>query len=168
MNLRLIPAAAAMLLALAACGSTGTTTAAGTGAPKSGASAGPSGNARDAQLKFAQCMRENGVEMDDPAEDGRIQFKVGQGTDRSKVEKAQQACQKHLKGVMGDQGGAMDPKRRDQMVKFAQCMRENGIQMADPTESGGVMMTGGPGDEEKMKKAQEACKEFQPGAEKQS
>ncbi|MFI6537735.1 hypothetical protein ACIBHY_35165 [Nonomuraea sp. NPDC050547] len=166
MNLRLIPAAAAMLLALAACGSTSATT--GTGATTAGASASPSGNARDAQLKFAQCMRENGVEMDDPAEDGRIQFKVGQGTDRSKVEKAQKECQKHLKGVMGDQGGAMDPKRRDQMVKFAQCMRENGINVPDPTANGGIMMTGGPGDEEKMKKAQEACKKFQPGAEKQS
>ncbi|MFI6299174.1 hypothetical protein ACIBEJ_46815 [Nonomuraea sp. NPDC050790] len=166
MNLRLVPAAAAMLMALAACGSTSATT--GTGATSAGASASPSGNARDAQLKFAQCMRENGVDMDDPAEDGRIVMKAKPGTDRAKMEKAQQACQKHLKGVMGDGGQSMDPARRDQMVKFAQCMRENGVDVPDPTANGGIMMTGGPGDEEKMKKAQESCKEFRPGAEKQS
>lgn len=67
-----------------------------------------------------------------------------------------------------------DAKKDDKgdMVKFAQCMRENGIDMPDPKESedgGGIVIQaapgddgGGPIDEEKMKTAHEACKKFLP------
>ncbi|MBB6349040.1 hypothetical protein FHU36_005585 [Nonomuraea muscovyensis] len=47
-------------------------------------------------------------------------------------------------------------------VKFAQCMRENGIDMADPQPGKGVMITGKPGSEETMAKAMDACKQYQP------
>ncbi|MFI6505664.1 hypothetical protein [Nonomuraea typhae] len=158
MNLRIVPAVAAILLTLVACGTTST------GATTAGASASPSGNARDAQLKYAQCMRENGVKMDDPGDDGRIVMRLPEGVDKGTVDKAQQKCQEHLKGVMGDRGANADPEARDKMVKFAQCMRENGVEVPDPTANGGIMMTAGPGDGDKMKKAQEACKQFAPGA----
>ncbi|HTJ38263.1 MAG TPA: hypothetical protein VL738_33925 [Dactylosporangium sp.] len=54
---------------------------------------------------------------------------------------------------------------RDEMgVKFAQCMREHGIDMPDPEPGKGPMirMTGGPGGEEKMNKAMEACRQYNP------
>ncbi|WP_336209474.1 hypothetical protein [Nonomuraea sp. LPB2021202275-12-8] len=55
---------------------------------------------------------------------------------------------------------SLSPDERN--VKWAQCMRENGIDVPDPKAGQGIRMTAGPGSEETMTKAREACKEWQP------
>ncbi|WP_327088977.1 hypothetical protein OIE66_42880 [Nonomuraea sp. NBC_01738] len=162
MNLRLIPAAAALLLALAACGGDPATGSTATQTSPGGQSSAGAGTAQDAQLKFAQCMRENGIDVPDP-KDGRIMMKIPEGVPKEKVEKAQKECEKFMQGAVGDKGKAADSAERDKMVKFAECMRENGVDVPDPEANGGIKIEMGPGDQDKFEKAQEACKEFAPG-----
>ncbi|ONI90554.1 hypothetical protein ALI22I_12155 [Saccharothrix sp. ALI-22-I] len=62
--------------------------------------------------------------------------------------------------VAGD--GELD---EDKMRAFAKCMRENGVDMPDPEfdgKGGVAARAGGAIDQEAMKKAEEACKEFMP------
>jgi len=57
---------------------------------------------RDRALEFARCMREHGVDMDDPAPDGRVTMRV-QG-DSPTFRAAQEACG----GMMGAPAGRGD------------------------------------------------------------
>ncbi|MYS78665.1 hypothetical protein [Embleya scabrispora] len=63
-------------------------------------------------------------------------------------------------------GKGDDAARRDQMVKFASCMREHGIDMPDPEPGeGGAMRIGGMAADEassKTEEAMKACEKFQP------
>ncbi|MFD1933061.1 MULTISPECIES: hypothetical protein [Nonomuraea] len=166
MRTRVLVAALPLLLA-AACGSAPSTTAqvASTGDGGTAAAARPSASASmdrdEARLKFAQCMRENGVDMPDPDGSGgiRIQGKKGE---QAKTEAAMKACKQYLDAAAGERK-AMDPAQRDQLLKFAQCMREHGVKMEDPGADGMIKMLGNEGGEQAMKAAQEACKEFAPG-----
>jgi hypothetical protein len=71
-------------------------------------------------------------------------------------------CQSYLQA-----GGKMpdmkDPKVRDQYVKFAQCMREHGVDMPDPGADGGLVFKTKPGSREKLDKARQACQSKLPG-----
>ncbi|MCW2938689.1 MAG: hypothetical protein JWN00_1674 [Actinomycetia bacterium] len=115
---------------------------------------------QDAALKFAQCMRQNGVNMKDP-QAGRIDIQAGPG-DKSKVDAAMKKCQP-IMAAGGKLGTKPDQQHLDQMLKFAQCMRQHGVNMKDPSPGGGVQMVGGPGDKAKMDKAIAACKQYAPG-----
>jgi hypothetical protein len=42
-------------------------------------------------------------------------------------------------------------------LEFAQCMREHGVDMPDPSPNGGITLNARPGDEQKIQEAQEAC-----------
>lgn len=178
-------AAAGLLLtfALAACGS---------GVTPSGVSTlqspntGPGGSAQpsaslspeDAQLAFSQCMREHGVDVPDPVAVGPGGQSGGFGavpiggpnTDPAKLQPAMEACQSLLGQSFGLQGGAADPAQLDNMVKFAGCMREHGIDLPDPdsngnTTFGGPSSSGVPGgnldpSSPQFQAASEACRSF--------
>jgi hypothetical protein len=70
----------------------------------------------------------------------------------------------------GDSDGAgttttvVDPK--EAMLQFAQCMRDHGVDMPDPTEGsgGGVVMKGPTGDKNAVDEADEACASLRPKA----
>ncbi|MCC5576500.1 hypothetical protein IMZ11_12745 [Microtetraspora sp. AC03309] len=165
MNIRLLAAVAPMALALAACGTAAegdgiASAAGGTSAAKPSASASASLDPREAQLKFAQCMREHGVDMADPT-DGKIRVQIPKGMDKGKADSAMKECQPIMEQAVGDKVRADDPEMRDRMVKLAQCMREHGIDMPDPTD-GRLEMKIPEGGEQKLKEAEEACKEFSP------
>lgn len=163
-----LPLVTVALATLAACGndkpSSGVASVDGGGKADPKASPSASMDPKDARLKFAQCMRENGVDMPDPSDDQKgvaIRMKKGQ---QDKMEPAMKKCRPILQagGVMPNMN---DPKVRDQMLKFAQCMRKNGVDMPDPTAEGGLMMRAQRADgasDDTMKKASEACKEFRP------
>lgn len=95
-----------------------------------------------AMLEFAACMRDNGVDIDDPTVDsaGNIEFGRFRGAaqagefDREAMEAAFAACQEHLEGIaLGRGGGDFDVTAlEDTMVEYAACMRDNGYDMADP------------------------------------
>jgi hypothetical protein len=139
---------------------------------------------QDAMLKFAKCMREQGIDMADPTfdADGKggvsigVDSKKGDGPptqiDEKKMDAADKKCQHFMDDVMGD-APQMSPeeqaKFRDQQLDYAKCMREHDIDMADPQiEFDGnktKIMSGGPGkdaphfdpESAKFKAANEAC-----------
>jgi hypothetical protein len=138
MTRRLRPSAALALVALigvisAGCGSDAPS---GTGT----AGAGSANTARGKAVRFAQCMRDNGVSgFPDPDASGELTIDGvvnGSSFDPSSPtwKEALGAC-KHLQppGFMGDQHvTAQEQKLR---LKFAQCMRENGVKdFPDPAK----------------------------------
>jgi len=159
---RLRAGAAGLLLmtALAACSGSGsqsgvaTLKSPGTGSDgNAAASAVPSASLdpEAAQLAFAKCMRDNGVDMPDPvvgAGGGGAAIAVGgDGIDPTKMQKAFEACQTFLGAGQINGGAQIDPAMQDKMVAFAKCMRENGVDMPDPViggaGSGTVTVIGG-------------------------
>lgn len=151
---------------LTACGANGgddgIASAAG-GTAKASASASPSQslNPQDAALKFAQCMRQNGVDMPDPGSDGRFQIRANPGN-QAKVQAAMKKCQHFMQGG-GRFGNLDDPKVRDQMVKFAQCMRQHGVDVPDPQPGKGIQLKVNKGSEAKFQAAQKVCQQYAPG-----
>ncbi|MBX6386429.1 MAG: hypothetical protein IRZ07_26215 [Microbispora sp.] len=165
--LRALGPALGLALALAACGTgpadDGIASAGGaaTGTDAT-ASASATVDRQEAQLKFAQCMREHGVDMPDPGPDGRIRITTKKG-EQATTEKAIKACEHFMKDAVGDKAGADDPEVRDRMVKFAQCMREHGIDVPDPAPGQGIQLKIKKGQEKALEEAQKACEEFAPG-----
>jgi hypothetical protein len=56
---------------------------------------------------------------------------------------------------------ADDPEERGR--QFAQCMRDHGVDMADPTD-GRITVNGQPGQEAQLEEAHEACAQYAPGS----
>ena len=172
-----VPATLALCLLASACGgSSGASSdgvaSAGGAATKTGADKDKKTDPEKAGLDFARCMREHGVDIPDPkaGEGGMVMIGPGgdPGVARSSeppagFEDAHKACEHHLEGLIGEGPGQMDAEAQDKALKFAKCMRENGIDMPDPDFSGGGLRItiGGPGaagpDQETMRKAQEKC-----------
>ena len=114
-----------------------------------------------ASLKFAQCMRQHGINMPDP-KGGRISVQSRPG-DESKMQAAQKACQQYLPNG-GNPETANDPKMHDQQLKFAQCMRQQGVNVPDPTANGPLKIDARGVPRAKFEAAQKACSKYQPGA----
>jgi hypothetical protein len=149
----------------------------GSQSPEPGSSAAPQASVdpEDAALAFAQCMREHGVNMPDPqvGSNGEFQISVtGEpgSIDMEDMQAAQEACQDLMPGPMGEPR-ELTAEEKDAMLGFAQCMRDHGIDMPDPTFEGGGMVRigGGPGSEggqgpefdpnsEEFQAASEACR----------
>jgi hypothetical protein len=53
---------------------------------------------------------------------------------------------------------------RDKAVKYAQCLRDNGIQVSDPENGQPPAIEKGTASDEKVKAAMDACKQYQPTA----
>jgi hypothetical protein len=162
---------AMLALAMAGCGKAeqadGVATAGG------GAGANPSVSASAAnlsneerQLKFAQCMRENGVEMADPEPGGKGTIRIDDGKNPEKVQAAMEKCRSYLPN--GGEARKLDPEQAENMRKMAQCMRENGVpDFPDPEADGSIRinkdMLGGKGpNDPTFKAAQEKCQHFAP------
>ncbi|WP_445149762.1 hypothetical protein [Baekduia sp. Peel2402] len=135
----MIAALAAAALALGACGSDGGGNASGK-PPKS-----DEDKAYDGALKFAKCMRDNGIDMPDPQKsgDGWILQRMGGGKgeapiNEAKIEAAEKKCQHFMENGGGSgPGPGDDPKQRDAMLAYSKCMRQNGVpKFPDPKFSG--------------------------------
>ena len=115
--------AVALLLILASCGPAG--------------HAGAHSDTQAAALAFAQCMRANGLtNYPDPDPNGRS----GAGHEAfdpndPRVKAATEKCRSLLPG--GGQHNAPDQEAIQQLVAFAQCMRDNGVRgFPDPNADG--------------------------------
>ncbi|KAB2347452.1 hypothetical protein [Actinomadura rudentiformis] len=89
----------------------------------------------DQQLKFAKCMREHGVDMPDP-KPGEAQRGIaigGKGASAEKIEKALKSC-RSVAGI--PEPKPISQEQKDRMLKFAQCMRQHGVDMPDPKFDG--------------------------------
>jgi hypothetical protein len=112
---------------------------------------------QEAALTFAKCMREHGVDMDDP-KDGRIEIKSGPGQEET-MNKAQEACQKYLPPV-----SAADRKKGDEEgLKMSQCMRKNGVEDFPDPKDGGIRINEDIAKDPDFKKAEEACRDIMGG-----
>jgi hypothetical protein len=174
-RLPLVPLAAlcavAATLILAACGGSATKSTAG--------------QEDDQQLvKFAKCMREHGLDVSTPTgASGAIRIGgKGKPGNIHQLEAAQQACKAYQpKGPKQNLSPQEKVAREEQVLKFAKCMREHGIEVHASTADGGVGIkvqsqagTGGPRgpnpESPAFQAAQKACQRLlpiPPGAKRQ-
>jgi hypothetical protein len=120
-------------VALIGCGSDGggSQVASAGGGTKQAGSPTTSLNREEMGVKFAQCMRENGVDMPDPQPGKGIELRLDGSVDRATVQKAKEACQQYNPQANGS--GAADPQMAERARKFAECMRANKVaDFADP------------------------------------
>ncbi|HZM84803.1 MAG TPA: hypothetical protein VFC19_54470 [Candidatus Limnocylindrales bacterium] len=151
-----------LLSALAGCGGersdNGVASAGGTPSarPSAGNAAGLS--QADKALKWAQCMREQGIDVPDPEPGtGNFQLGFGPGTDQTKVQAAMQACREYQ--PFGEGGQAGNPQVMERQRKFAQCMRDNGVpSFPDPQPGGMIRIDESTGQDPDFPAAQEKCR----------
>jgi hypothetical protein len=127
MRRELRPLAALAMIAVigAGCGSaedgstgnTGTTSSPGTAATKKL-------TARDEGVKFAECIRAHGV-ADFPDPDAKGEFQYGVSVTPAVWQKATTAC-KDLQPP-GTLSSKRTPKQQSASLRFAQCVRANGV-----------------------------------------
>ncbi|XVQ09938.1 hypothetical protein ACQP1W_46735 [Spirillospora sp. CA-255316] len=139
------------------------------GIPKGGNGGAAGGNNAGAKLspeemgvKFAECMRKNGVDMEDPKPGQGIQLKVNP-KNKAQMEKAQEACRQY--NPMEQGGGKPDPEAEERGRKFAECMRQNGVESFPDPKPGqrGIRIEGNTGKDPDMDAAMEKCrKEYGP------
>lgn len=157
-------ALAALLIAVAAagCGGNGEggggVASAGGAKPKASASAAAADPAA-AGRKFAQCMRDEGIDMPDPQPGGGI---MGNGNLRNQpgFAKALEKCRSLLPN-----GGvrSTDPAQLEQLRAFAKCMREHGVDMPDPQPDSAPFGQGQINrDDPAVKTATDACRDKLP------
>jgi hypothetical protein len=116
----------------------------------------------EAPLKFAQCMREHGIDMPDPTvgANGEIAVQIGgppggpndpgPAPDPKELDAANKACQHFMEDASKsfDPPSAEDQKKmQEQALAFAKCMRDHGIDMPDPqfSDTGGFSISVGAG-----------------------
>ncbi|NUO55224.1 MAG: hypothetical protein HOV71_26850 [Hamadaea sp.] len=168
MSRRLLLATAAvpvaLLFALSGCGKSGGDDN-GVASVSGTASASPSpsktrsaAEEQERALKFAQCMREHGVDMPDPEiKDGKIQMRIN-AQPGTNIEAAQQACKDYAPDG-GPGGGKADPEMQKKGLEFAKCMRDHGVEKfpdPDPNQ-GGIRIDGSIADDPEFPAAQKAC-----------
>jgi hypothetical protein len=151
-----------LALGLTACGGGGKDPVAKAAASKS--------SDLDAMRKFTQCMRQNGVDMPDPTDDGgRIVMRASKmpGADSEAKMKAADAKCRHFQP---NGGKPIKPKPEElaKMRAMAKCMREHGVDMPDPDPDGSLTIKKGKGstfdlDSPTFKAADKACRQYAPG-----
>lgn len=160
-TLRLAGAAVAFALLAAACGGGGAA-----GSPLVSPSA---EDEEKAMLAFAQCMREQGIEIPDPTvdEDGNLGFRGGRDHEESSREdraEAREACSEEVEGFTQLFDHEDSTEFQDRLLAYAACMRDNGIDMPDPdfsAERGGGqgLHEGIDQDDPDYRRADEICRE---------
>jgi hypothetical protein len=149
--------------------------------PNASPSASAPTDPQEAFLAYAQCMRDNGIDMPDPEvnDEGGGKFSVGfsagdgpgagGAVNSDKFAAADEECRALLENAIGEGGRPeLSPEDEAKMLDFARCMREHGIDMPDPG-AGGLTFRVGPGgedgtfDKDAFEAAQEACQDLLPG-----
>ena len=155
------PLIALSVAVLAGCGGTaggsGVASLTGNDQSASPTASAPATNPEDQIRKFAQCMREHGVNVPDPKPGGKggVLIQGGGPGDKEKVDKAQQACKQYLPN--GGEFDPNDPKILDSMLKLARCLREHGLDVPDPKPGEGIQIPAGGKNDPKVRAAMEAC-----------
>jgi hypothetical protein len=152
-------AAGVLAAAAAACGGSDDEpevadlpTVADTGEPESGATTEGARDPRDILVDFTRCLREEGVDVPDPdfeAAPGEARERLeeaGIDLDDPRVQEAVQTCQPLLAGILQSLSPEQIQGFRDAIVEYAECMREQGIDLPDPDFSGGFDIFGGEAD----------------------
>ncbi|MEU6036311.1 hypothetical protein ABZ801_12955 [Actinomadura sp. NPDC047616] len=122
----------------------------------------------DKMRQYARCMRENGVDMDDPDPNGGMRARVTKedGKGAEVMKNAEAKCRR----LLPDGGKPKKPSAEElaKMRALAKCMREHGINMPDPESDGKVVIghkQGDPGPtpgSAEWQKAQKECDKYAP------
>lgn len=133
---------------------------------------GASGKSKDGGLKYAQCMRDNGIDEFPDPQGGKLTLKSKPGSKMDPNSPAWKKAEEACKDLRPEPSEAQKQQMKAQGLKYSQCMRENGIkEFPDPSPDGGMLLRMKKGtdldpESPKFQKAQEACKSLQPGGEK--
>ena len=97
----------------------------------------------DAQLLLARCLRESGYDIADPKNDESLQSVIGpiwlaaDQKGRQELQESIQACAEENNIPLGGSAEFENPEAvadlLDTQLEFAQCLRENGIEIVDPS-----------------------------------
>jgi len=134
----------ALAAALVGCG----------GDPGGSASASPTVDPHDQGIKYAQCMRKNGIQMEDPKPGGGITLHMKPGNE-AKLKAAETACKAYA--PIRDSKGTMSAEELDRLTKLAQCLRRFGLDVKDPKPNQPFEIKSMKKDEATMKKAMTTC-----------
>ena len=116
----------------------------------------------------ARCMREQGIDIPDPqGGQGVMKLELPKGVTEDQLRTAQKTCEDKMPKLPGQDES--DPQQvaemHDQAIKFARCMREQGLDYPDPViENGRLLIKTGrlaPSDPA-MEQATEACRHHLP------
>ena len=123
----------------------------------------PIAESEEAMLAFTQCLRDQGIDVDDPTidADGNMQLPPinievpdvitdpDQVPDMSEFEGMIAPCEEHLEGVISTFSSVDTTEIEDTLLAYAECMRANGVDMPDPelSSGGGVIDLGAIGGE---------------------
>jgi hypothetical protein len=144
MRLRVLASICLTVVGLAACGGSSNSSSSTTAS----AGSAPSGSARiQARVSLAKCLRAHGINVPDsvasggPAARAALQQLVAQYGLQGLVRKAQTDCKSNLDAafpVLSLNAGQL-AQRRQQALKFVECLRSHGVSgLADPTSNGTV------------------------------
>ncbi|TDE38689.1 hypothetical protein [Actinomadura sp. 6K520] len=160
----------ALALTLTGCGSDGgdDSGVASAGGERQNGAAGGGGKPDPDEMgvKFAQCMRENGVQMDDPKPGEGIRLRM-KNVPKETVDKAMEACRQY--DPMANATGAPDPEQQERGRQFAECMRRNGVEKfpdPEPGQRGIKIDRNTVGDDPDLESAQRACQDVLQGGRK--
>lgn len=110
----------------------------------------------DQMLKYTECLRENGIDIEDPPAGGEGMVAVpAMPVDDPTANKAFEKCEEHLPN--GGEPEPLSPEDLDEMRKQAKCMRDHGFDVPDPTAENPMMQFDDTGDPEAFQKAMEEC-----------
>ena len=97
----------------------------------------------DAQLLLARCLRENGYDITDPKNGESLQSVIGpillaaDQKGREELQETIQICAEENNTPLGGTAEFENPEAvadaLDTQLEFAQCLRENGIEIEDPS-----------------------------------
>ena len=108
------------VVGLAACG----------GGDSGSGGGGESASSEEAVLEFTECMRAKGVDMPDP-QPGDEAIEIADPNDPA-TKQAERACNPKLDKVAQDVTPEVEEEFREGWLAFTACMREEGIDLADP------------------------------------
>jgi len=133
-----------------------------TGAGKAGADDQPDATAA------ARCMREQGIDIPDPQGGQGVQkLELPEGVTEEQLRTAQKKCEDKMPKLPGqdESDPAQLAQMHDQAMKFAACMREQGLDYPDPViENGQLLIKTSKLDpsDPAMQEATEGCRDHLP------
>ena len=125
-----------------------------------------------AMLAFAQCLRDQGINIDDPTIDANgnvqlppitLEFEAVEGEDPEEamadLDGVMESCNEHLEGITATADAPDMTGIEDDFLAYAACMRDNGVEMPDPdfSSDGGIVELGA-GDEAEFEAADAECR----------
>ncbi|MFD5554947.1 hypothetical protein ACFWIA_14070 [Streptomyces sp. NPDC127068] len=151
------PVALALLLTGCGGGGSGDKVASADGGKSKGPGAVESLSPEQRALKLTECLRKNGLDVEDPKPGGGVLIGGGSNkkTDRAKADKAMAACRKWAPQGM-TKGG--DPKAMNGMREYAKCMRENGVDEFPDPEKGAMRLDRSIAEDPDFEAADKKCK----------